>query len=305
MRIGVLGLGAMGLPIAVRLSRGWDTRGFDTDGTRCALASAAGVTAAGTAEELAAGADVLLAVLSGAAAQRAAFDGADAAGPIAAMRRGAVLLELTSGDPKLSRELEAAAVRRGVGFVSAPMAGDPDAATGGRLGFFVSGRDESVKQVRPILQSLSRPAGIRVLGDDAGAGQTMKLVVNALWFAQAATVAEGMLLAARAGLDPETVSSVLAESAAASAFVRDYLPRVLDGDYVDSFGIDAITEELDTVVALARDLRTPSGVLESVRDLHVAAHDEFGVVPGELLVVRLLERRAGMLLRPNPRNGGA
>jgi 3-hydroxyisobutyrate dehydrogenase-like beta-hydroxyacid dehydrogenase len=291
----------MGLPIARRLSLAWDTTGFDVDRSRRALASSLGVGIADSAKALAADVDVLVVVLPGAASERAAFS--DAAAPIDALRPGGVIVELTSGDPELTRRLAADAGRRGVGFVSAPMAGDPRSAEEGTLGFFVAGAADAVGRARPILAALSRAEGVHLLGEDPAVAQTMKLVVNGLWFGQAALVAEGMLLATRSGLDPALIHNVLGESAAASALVRDYVPRLLRGDYVESFGIDGVVEELDTLVGVARSLGTPSTVIEETARLHALARDRFGPVAGELLVVKLLEHSAGVDLRARDASG--
>jgi 3-hydroxyisobutyrate dehydrogenase-like beta-hydroxyacid dehydrogenase len=109
-----------------------------------------------------------------------------------------------------------------------------------------------------------------------------------------------MLLAARSGLEPSLMQPLLAAGAADSAFVREYLPRAMAGDYVDSFGLDGVVEELDTVVEAARMLHTPAELVERTRDLHVQARDRFGAAAGELLAIKLLEERAGMRLSDPP-----
>jgi 3-hydroxyisobutyrate dehydrogenase-like beta-hydroxyacid dehydrogenase len=299
-RLGVLGLGTMGLPLAHRLCRDFDIAAFDIAADRSALAAAAGIAVAGSAGELASEVDVLITVLPGRAAQEAALLPRGAHGPLAELRPGSVVLELTSGAPEQSRRLAAVAAARGAGFVSAPMAGDPARAANGTLAFFVAGAGAHIAAVRPVLDALSQPGGVSVVGDDPGAAQTAKLVVNALWFGQAALVGEMMLLAARSGLEPSLMQPLLAAGAADSAFVRDYLPRAMTGDYVDSFGLDGVVEELDTVVEAARMLRTPAELVERTRDLHVQARDRFGAVAGELLAIKLLEERAGMRLSDPP-----
>jgi 3-hydroxyisobutyrate dehydrogenase-like beta-hydroxyacid dehydrogenase len=308
-RLGVLGLGAMGLPLARRLRHdadvaGFDVAGFDIAADRRALATADGIAVARSADELASEVDMLIAVLPGRQVQEAALLAQGAGGPLERLRPGSIVLELTSGAPEQSRRLALVAASRGAGFVSAPMAGDPARAADGTLGFFVAGDPAHVAAVRPVLDALSRPGGVDVVGNDPGAAQTAKLIVNALWFGQAALVGEMMLLASRSGLDPARMQPLLAAGAADSAFVHDYLPRAMSGDYVESFGIDAVVEELDTVVEAARMLRTPADLVERTRDLHVQARDRFGAVDGELLAIKLLEDRAGIRLSDPPADRG-
>ena len=80
-----------------------------------------------------------------------------------------------------------------------------------------------------------------------GTGHLTKLLINQLWFGQAAALAEVFLLGARAGVSPERLLAALAESPADSAFVRNDLPHVLDGDYMPAFELSRIVKELDSV----------------------------------------------------------
>lgn len=301
-RLGVLGLGAMGIAVARRLNQAkqFDVVGFDVSEPRRDLAVASGIALRLSAIELAAEVEVLLVVLPGAAAERDALLPESGPEPLTALAPGSILIELTTGAPELSRDIERAAHRHGVGFVSAPMAGDPARAAEGTLGMFVAGAPHHVAAARDVTEVLARPDRIRVVGDDAGAAQTAKLLVNALWFGQAALTGEVLLAAQRSGLSPGVMRPLLATSAAGGAFVDDYVPRLLQGDYVDAFGIDGVLEQLDTVVTTARMRGAPAELLTHVRDLHAAARERFGSVAGELLVIKLLEDRAGVTLRADP-----
>jgi 3-hydroxyisobutyrate dehydrogenase len=283
----------MGLPLARRLLTVADVVGFDVDPARRAAAAEHGVRVAARPDAAAAGADVVLLVLPGAHAQRTALR---RHGLLDSVTPGSLVAELTSGDPDLSDELHRACESRGAGFVSAPMAGGPRDADAGTLGFFVAGEPAQVARMRPLLDVLARPGGVQHVGEAPRQAQQMKLIVNALWFGQATLVTEGLLLAARAGIDADRADRILNGSAAASAFIRDYVPRLRAGDYVGSFGIGAVLEELDTVVEQATAFGTPADALRLVRALHAQAREAFGDVDGELLVSRLLEDRAGLRL---------
>ncbi|MEW2516665.1 NAD-binding protein [Actinacidiphila alni] len=131
---------------------------------------------------------------------------------------------------------------------------------------------------------------------DHGAGYTTKLLVNLLWFGQAAATAEALLLGQATGIDPRALGAALATSAAASDFVRRDLPALLDGDYYATYGLDRIRDQLAAVTALAERLGTPHPIADTVAALHQQALDRFGPVDGELLAVALLEERAGTRL---------
>jgi 3-hydroxyisobutyrate dehydrogenase-like beta-hydroxyacid dehydrogenase len=131
----------------------------------------------------------------------------------------------------------------------------------------------------------------------AGAGYLTKLLVNTLWFGQAAMTAEVLLVAGRAGIDMSSMVDALKGSAGDSAFVRSHLPALLRGDYLTDFGLDRCVEELDSVRRHADDQALPHPMLNALTDLHRAALEHFGPVDGELMAVALLEAQAGILLR--------
>jgi 3-hydroxyisobutyrate dehydrogenase len=133
-----------------------------------------------------------------------------------------------------------------------------------------------------------------------GTGYTAKLLVNLLWFGQAVATAEALLLGQRAGIDPAALRHALAGSAAASTFTRSDLGLVFRGDYLASFGLDRICEELDAVTTLAGEHQVPWELSEVVRRTYRRALDRFGPAEGELLAVGLLEDEAGDKLRAAP-----
>ena len=130
-----------------------------------------------------------------------------------------------------------------------------------------------------------------------GAGYTVKLLVNLLWFGQAVAAAEALLLGQRAGIDPAVRRHVLVGSAAASTLIRSDIGLVFRGDYLDSFGLDRICEELETVTALAGEYQVPWELSDVVRRTYRRALDRFGPADRELLAVSLLEDEAGRKLR--------
>jgi len=274
MRIGVFGLGRMGAPIARALSEHGDVVTYDP------------VVAPGDPELIASGVDVLVTVLPGAAEARQL-------GPVlAALRPGALWLDLTSGDPRAAREL--ALAHPGIDVVGAPMAGGPAAAAERRLHFHVGGARAAVGLALPLLDALGTH---EVIGSDVGDGYTAKLLANLLWFGQVVAVTEALLLGQSLGIYPARLKSTLAASAGGSVFIDEYLERLLEGDYLETFGLDRAVEELETLASLARQEGVPFELSELVARLHREALARFGAVDGELLAAKLLEERAGRTLR--------
>lgn len=284
----------MGAPVAVNLGRGGhEVAVFDVRGEREAAVRGQNVRWRGSAAEAAGGAEVLVTVLPGPDEVAAAVDDA----LLGALAPGATWIDMSSNTPSAAAPLRERAVARGVGVLEAPLGGGPEHAAAGRLRLFVGGDAALLARHRLLLETVADPALITHVGGP-GAGYTVKLLVNLLWFGQAVATAEALLVGRRAGVDLTVLADTLAGSAASSAFVRDDLPALFAGDYLTTFGLDHIHEQLAAVTAMARDLGTPYDVAETVRRVHRRALDRFGPADGELLAVALMEEQAGTLLRP-------
>ncbi len=209
-------------------------------------------------------------------------------------------IDLTSAAPDLAAELETTADAANAEWLDAPVGGGPAAVADGTATLYVGGKLDVLNRARPLLSSFA--ARIVHTGRH-GNGYLTKLVVNLLWFAQAVATGEALLLARRAGLDLVGLQAALAGSAADSEFLRQYVPRVLAGDYAASFGLDRVVEELESLERLAIRFDTPHEVLSLVTDLHRAALTEFGAVDGEMLAIANLERTAGLSLTEPGRAG--
>ncbi|WP_375386065.1 NAD-binding protein [uncultured Microbacterium sp.] len=149
----------------------------------------------------------------------------------------------------------------------------------------------------PVLDALAAPGGVEVIGTDPADAQTVKLLSNLLWFGQVIAVTEALLLGRAMGLEPATLRALLATRAGSSVVLeRDY-EAVLRGDYMASFSLDRVIEQLATASALATELHVPFELSTLVEKTHRAAREAFGPIAGELLAARLLEERDGRALR--------
>ena len=129
----------------------------------------------------------------------------------------------------------------------------------------------------------------------------MKLLSNVLWFGQVVAVTEAMLLGRALGLDPVRLRGMLAERAGGSILLeRDYA-AVLQGQYMPSFGIDRVVEQLNTARVLAEAHRVPFELTALVERIHRQTLQRYGPIEGELLAARLLEERSGSMLRGESR----
>jgi 3-hydroxyisobutyrate dehydrogenase len=219
------------------------------------------------------------------------------AGALKGLAAGAAWIDMTSNSPAAARPIREQAVEQGVEVLEAPVGGGIAAAREGKLQLFVGGEASAVERHRALLALLGDPGRIVHTGGH-GTGYTAKLLVNLLWFGQAVATAEALLLGQRAGIDSAVLEHALAGSSAASAFIRRDIGLVFQGDYLSSFGLDRICEELEAVTTLAGDYQVPWELSDLVRRTYRRALARYGPVDGELLAVALLEEEAGHKLRP-------
>jgi 3-hydroxyisobutyrate dehydrogenase len=222
--VAVLGLGAMGLPMATRLASQLTVHGFDPASERLQLAVDAGITGFGSGREAAAGADaVLLAVRNGAQLNDVLFGDA---GIAEALSPGAVvILTSTVGTAAIPPTVEGLA-RYGASLVDAPLSGGPVRAGQGDLLIVVGAEPEPLEKARPVLELLA--STLTVVGGRPGDGQALKTVNQLLCGVHIAAAAEALALADALGLDRETTLAALEAGAAGSFMLANRGPRMLE-----------------------------------------------------------------------------
>ena len=277
----------MGLPMCRRLTeRGFTVVGTDRRSEPRDSVLEAGARWAGSAAEVAAQCGVLVTMLPGPGEM------SEIAGEvIAAMPPGSTWIDMSSATPAIAAEIARAADGRDIRILDAPVGGGPPQARTGELVAFVGGSAEHLRAQRDVLESL---AGQVLHVGPAGSGYAVKLIVNMLWFEQAIAGAEALSLAARAGLDLETVRLALQQSAAASRFMERDAPALMRGDDLTSFSLTRCHEELAGVLALGEHLGVPLALAERATELYAQALERYGDVDGELLAARLVAERAGV-----------
>jgi 3-hydroxyisobutyrate dehydrogenase len=293
--IAFVGLGRMGTPMCAALVRaGYEVTATDQRAEREPAALACGADWRDTPAQAAAAAGVLISMLPGPDEVQAAMLGET--GALRSLAAGTTWIDMSSNSPAAARLVREQAIQRGVEVLEAPVGGGTEAAGSGTLQLFVGGETDVVEKHRALLEVLGDPARIVHVGGH-GTGYIVKLLVNLLWFGQAVATAEALLLGQRAGIDPAVLQHALEGSAAASTLIRNDIGLVFRGDYLASFGLDRICEELDAVTALASDYQVPWELSDVVTRTYHRALARMGAVDGELLAVGLLEDEAGAKLR--------
>jgi 3-hydroxyisobutyrate dehydrogenase len=228
-QVAVVGLGAMGLPMAQRLAGALPVTVYDVAPARAAVAAAAGATVAATAAEAAAGSAVVLIAVRTLAQARDALFGP--AGIAAGLRPGAVVVLASTVGVDGARGLASQLAEYHAELLDMPMSGGPARARRGDLLVMLGGSDQAVAAARPVIDALASTAARA--GTRPGDGQAMKTVNQLLCGVHIAAAAEALALARALGLDPAAVLDTLGAGAAASFMLADRGPRIaqaLDGE---------------------------------------------------------------------------
>jgi putative dehydrogenase len=210
-RVGVIGLGKMGLPIAQNLmERGFGVIGYRRSGSP--ELTAAGGIVAGSAAEVAAGADVLLSIVPDAAAVAEVITGPE--GTLTQLRPGTIHLEMSTIDVPAKAQLRDLVQARGGDLLDCPISGSPGMVAPRLATTFASGEPDSVEAVSKVLDAISGPW---VYTGAFGTGAQLKYIANLLLAVHTVAAAEAIALARRSGLDLDLVQKTLDTSIASSA----------------------------------------------------------------------------------------
>ena len=248
-RVAVVGAGRMGAAMVGTLRRaGVEVVVFNRTRPKAeAVAEASGAAVAATAREAAAGAQVVLSSLADDAAVEAAFTGPD--GVVAGLRPGTVVCESSTIDPDTVRRLRPLVEDRGAHLLDTPVSGSVSTVEAGQLAIMAGGDPAVLDRVRPVLEPLAKQ--VFHMGE-LGSGAVMKLTVNSVLHGLNLALAEGLVLAERAGVARETAYDVIASSAVAAPFVH-YKREAFEhpGEPPVAFSLDLVSKDLDLVLDLA------------------------------------------------------
>jgi 3-hydroxyisobutyrate dehydrogenase-like beta-hydroxyacid dehydrogenase len=213
MKIGFLGLGAMGTPMALRLiAAGHELSVWNRTEGRTKPLLREGAIAAATPAEAELGADAVITMLFDDEANEQVLFGPN--GLLDALEPGSLHISCSTISVALSERLTAEHARRGIDFVAAPVFGRPNVAAEGRLWIVVAGSDAAIQRARPVLEPLSR--GISVIGSEPRQAHALKLGGNFLISAMIHSLSEAFVYAEAQGIEPatflEAVNSALFQS---------------------------------------------------------------------------------------------
>ncbi|MCH8166608.1 MAG: 3-hydroxyisobutyrate dehydrogenase [Proteobacteria bacterium] len=219
-KIGFIGLGNMGLPMARNLMKaGHRVTGFDLAEDACAALAAAGGSRAGSAAAAATAVEVVVSALPAARHVRAVYQGSG--GILAAAAPGTLFIDCSTIDVDTARDVIAEAGERGQAMVDSPMSGGVGGATAGTLTFMVGGSEDAFAAARPVLEAMG---GNIFHAGAAGAGCAAKICNNMMLAIQMIAVCEGFNLAERLGLEAAKLYEISSTATARCWSLNDYCP---------------------------------------------------------------------------------
>jgi 3-hydroxyisobutyrate dehydrogenase-like beta-hydroxyacid dehydrogenase len=274
-KIGVIGLGLMGRPMAANLVKaGHSVTVWNRTPARAQELVAAGATLAQSPREVSAASDILITMVSDPPALEEVLWGHAGKndGALEGLKSGTTYMDCSTISPALARKIAATCAERKIKFLDAPVTGGDWGAREGTLLFMIGGDGETLKEIEPVLGAMGKKWFH--LGPN-GAGQTIKLAMNALLALQIGAVAEGIALVTKAGLKGEQLFEVLQASMARSGLLDLKVPLMLKGDFKPSFPLRLMHKDLSLALDLANQLNVALPTTAAVREVYSYVKGEY------------------------------
>lgn len=292
MKVGVIGLGTMGTPVARNLQRaGFELVVHDRRPEAAEPLVAEGATWSDSPAAVVSSVDTVVSMVFGPAEIEAVTRGTD--GLLDGACDARCWIDMTTSQPGLMRELGRAFAERGGMPVDAPVTGSVDAAIRGDMILFVGGEDHSVERARSVLDAI----GISRRVGQHGNGYVAKLVNNQIWKIHAAAIGEAMVSAKLAGLEPDVWWEAMKGGAADSFVMQHDVPSIFAGHYDPSFPLSLVMKDLDLITGFLEEVGIDGELTRSTYRRFRKAFEAYGPEAGEMTVCKLLEDQAGVELR--------
>ncbi|WP_145272032.1 NAD(P)-dependent oxidoreductase [Planctomycetes bacterium SV_7m_r] len=239
-RLGWIGTGVMGTSMCGHLmDAGYRMTVFNRTVEKAKPLVEKGATLADSVGALAANSDVVFTIVGFPSDVREVILGAD--GVLASAQSGAIIVDMTTSQPSLAKEIAAAAALKGVASIDAPVSGGDTGARNAALSIMVGGEAAAYQRVEPLLRLMGKTI---VHQGPAGCGQHTKMVNQTLIASGMIAICEALLYAYRAGLDIPTVLKSVSSGAAGSWSLSNLAPRMLENDFDPGFFVEHFQKDM-------------------------------------------------------------
>ena len=271
MKIGLIGLGIMGRPMAKNmLKAGYALMVNDLNREAVEDVVSCGAVAA-TNQEIGESCDVVMTMLPNSPHVKAVMLGED--GVAAHMKSGQVFIDMSSINPVASKEIAAELAKRGVEMLDAPVSGGEPKAIDGTLSFMVGGKQEIFDQCKDLLGTMGASV---VRCGEIGAGNTTKLANQIIVACNIQALSEALTLAQLAGVEPEAVFAAIRGGLAGSTVMNAKAPMMIAGTDKPGFKIDLHIKDLNNALDCAHSVGAPVPMTAAVQEILQWMHNHEG-----------------------------
>ena len=281
MKIGYIGLGNMGAPMARNLVKaGYDVVVYDLVPERVDAVVEDGAIRGYSGGDVAGQVEVLFTSLPEPRHSAAAMPAL-----INAMQPKSTWVDLTTNDRELVLKLAKKAAKKKISVVESPVTGAVDGARLGKLTMFAAGEEKVVEKMRPIMEVMGKVIYCGALG----LGNVVKLITNQVWFINAAAIGESLVLGKKAGVDLMVLWDALKNSVGDTFVVRHDVPSIFDGHYDPSFSLALCCKDLRLLDELGEATGTQLDMTRFAQNKFEEARAKYGDDAPELLVCKEIE----------------
>ena len=295
MKIGFIGLGDIGEPIASHLAKEpfeltvWNRTSSKADEFVRKHQARVAATPADAVRDAA----VVITCLPSSAEVEAVLHGDN--GILEAIPKGSVLIDCTSGDPPTSRSIAAELGGRGVEFIDAPVSGGTAGAKSGTLTVMWGGDTTVFERVRPVIEAFGKKI---VHAGPVGSGDALKAVNNALLAVHILSAAEGLAILAKAGVDPKVALDVINASSGRSNTSENLIPqRVITRAFPRTFRLALLEKDIGIASVLSEDLGAKTPLIALTAERFHEAREKLGERADHVEAVKIVEEENGVEIK--------
>ena len=270
MKAGFIGLGIMGKPMAENLLKaGYPVQAYDHHDESIQKIVACGGVGCKSAREAADGADAIFTMLPNSPQVKIALLEKD--GVLETMKKGAIVVDMSSIDPTVSIELEKKITEAGGEMIDAPVSGGEPKAIDGTVSFMCGGKEEVFEKVKPMLEKMGKDV---TLVGPIGSGNMTKLANQIIVAVNIAALSEALVLAVKSGVNPENVYKAIRGGLAGSTVMDAKAPMILDRNFQPGFRIELHIKDLNNAVNAAKAVGMDIPMAERVLEMMMHLQEE-------------------------------
>jgi 2-hydroxy-3-oxopropionate reductase len=292
-RIGFIGLGIMGKPMAKNLLKaGYQLVVYDINTAAIKELTDSGAVEGSHPSDVASRSEVIITMLPNSPEVKEVVLGKN--GIIKGVKSGSVFIDMSSIAPLVSREVSGQLRQKGVVMLDAPVSGGEPKAVEGTLAIMVGGPQEAFDRVKDILGIMG--SSVKLVGD-IGSGNITKLANQIIVALNIAALGEAMVLGTKAGVDPEKIYQAIRGGLAGSTVMDAKMPMILDGNFKPGFRIELHIKDLMNALDTARELQAPASLTNQVLEIMKTLQNRGNGKDDHGGIVQFYENLAGIKVR--------